>query len=72
MKTIHKAYVDLVTISEAARLTGLSAPTIQKAVDAGMLSCVKTPGGRSLVPIEELVEWMTPRKKGGGDEKQSA
>lgn len=44
--------------SEAARLLGISRPSLKRWLDSGDIASVITPGGRREVPVSELVELL--------------
>jgi putative resolvase len=48
----------LLTIKEARRLLGVSTKTIQRWDKAGLIRCVRTPGGRRRIPLSEVLRIM--------------
>lgn len=48
---------DWVSVAEAARLAGVSAPTIYRYIDSGRLRKVRHFGAKKFVSLEEIKNW---------------
>jgi excisionase family DNA binding protein len=55
---------DLLTTQEAAALLGVGTTSIKRWADAGLLECVKTPGGHRRFPRSAVIAFVDPERTG--------
>lgn len=58
-------FENLLTLSEAARLLGVTTSTLSRWIHAGLLPAFRTPGGRYRIAVEDLRQ--TLQRTGTGD-----
>ncbi len=56
---------ELITTVRAAKMLGVSSGTIRRWAASGNLAHVLTPGGRYLIPVEEIARILTPVRANG-------
>ena len=62
----HKELTPIaISVSEAARLLGVSRPKVYQLMQQDELPSFKV-GTRTLIPMEDLHKWVTARAKKGG------
>lgn len=57
-RTLAALKDELLSPKQVALISGVSYKTVQRAVDAKQLSCIKTKGGHRRIPVEVAEQWV--------------